>query len=705
MVQRQILHILKALVSEPQHDLEMKAVGIDSTAKIESFQFLNLIFRECEILDEHEWNSKNIAHMLFHVIDTYLEHFEQGHLSHYLIKSRNILEKFRDISVEEKETLRYTLYRIRKNPLGQILQQKRYLRLKSETHKQVFAPFFEEVKTQGRVTQKLYVKTLVALVKAHLLDKSYSSAYIYAMDALQFYQRMTDNDMSDQEYMDLIFTIALSCHRLGQPEKVLEFLEKLHTVMTGQSKESLTNTFGVRNFAELLVLFVRTLLVFAKRESQFAEANTVVQHAMELYTDALKLDPSNVFIQIDQMNIQMQFADTQKAENYVLSVMSKFTESGYIVSQYTDSNEPSDLQDAAMDDVEIIYERNALVKDEINELSYLQDSEMNDVEVVYDREGFVNDELNTDVDAIDTSQFDYLFGDSESEFDQEPPEVYITTVGRDEDILKEEPETITVDREEYLSYKVAGDLDETHLQNEGSPIDENLWITGWPFMRDFYQMKAFEEINMKHEVEIIKTRLEKRMLEKRQEGVNVDFPMLESLYELYESMLVKKADYDSDALLVDVISDNHNHVIYSTADILLLDDSIVNLFTLFDSTVIRIPDKILALHLYMQFCKRQGKTDEAKAALQEMEDNVQSLGHAFDFAIRKSLLSAHYKWLGDEDLSNEYHARAKESVLNSKDNVDPPSVKHQIVMWINDVFSTVALNEPYNKYLDDIFEV
>ena len=674
LVQRQILHILKALVSEQQHDLEMKAIGIDLTAKIESFQFLNLIFRECEILDEHEWDSKNIAQMLFHVIDTYLEHFEQGHLSHYLIKTRNILEKFRDISAEERETLLYTLYRIRKNPLGQILQQKRYLRLKSETHKQVFAPFVEEVKTKG-VSQKLYVNTLVALVKAHLLENSYSSGNIYAMDALQFYQRMTDHDMSDQEYMDLVFTIAISCHRLGQPEKVLEFLEKLHIVMSGRSKESVSNTFGVRNHAELLVLFARTLLVFAKKETQFAETNTAVQHAMDLYTDALKLDPYNVLIQIDQMNMQMHFGDTLATENLVLSVMSRFTESGNVASQYTDSNQPSDLQD----------------------------TELNDVEVIYDREGFVNDELNKNVYATDTSQFDYLFGYSRSVFDEEPPGVYVPTVDRDNDINEEEPEIVTVDREENLPYKVAGDSDETHLHNENSPTDENLWKIGGPFMRDFYQMKAFKEINMKHEVEIIKNRIEKRMLEKRQEGINVYFPMLESLYELYESMLVKKADCDSDRLLVDVISDNHNHVIYSTADILLLDDSLVNLFPLFDSTVIRIPDKVLALHLYMQFCQRQGKTDEAKVALQEMEDNVQSLRHVFDFAIGKSILSAHYKSLGEEDLGNEYHASAKEIVLNSKDNVDPPSVKHQIVKWINDVFSTVALNEPYNKYLDNIF--
>ena len=694
LVPRQILHVLKALVSEPQHELN-QVFHIDVTAKIESFQFLNLMFRECELVDEKEWNPKKIAHMLFHVIDTYLKHFKQGHLSHYLIKSRNILEKFRDISPEERETLLYTLHRIRKNPLEQILQQKRYLRLKPDIRKLVFEPFVEEVKAKGSVSQKRYVNTLVAFVKAHLMEKSYSSAYIYAMDALQFYQRMCDNDMSDEEYMDLYFTIAISCHRLGRPDESLEFLEKLHIVMTGQSQEKLENTFGVRNYAELLVLFARTLLVYAIKDTANAKTNTAVQYAMGLYNDALKLDPTNMPIQIEQMNIEMQFGDTQTTENLVLSVMSQFSENVNLISQNAGNDEISDLHDIDMNDVEVIYDRIALVNEETHEFSDAEDSKINDAQFLNVREETgerLNDESSMDGNTVDTSQFDYLFGNSCGEFDQELPETYAPTVYNEEKVNGISPEISTAG--ENLVYNL----------DESPTADETLWMVGGEFMKDFYQMKAFEGIKMQLEVEIIRNRLEKRMAEKRQNGVNVNFAMLETLFEQYKSVL-KTETYGTDTLWTEVVSDSHSRVIYSKADTLLLDDSLVNLFTLFDSTVIKIPDEVLAFHMYIQFCKRQGKLYNAKIALQEMEHIVQSLIHAFDYAIGNSLLSSHYKWFGDANRGNELESKAKESVLTSKDTVDPPPVKHQIVRWINDVFSTVALNEPYNRYLDDIFEV
>ena len=419
LVKRQLLHVLKALVAEPQNDLEMKAIDIDLTEKIESFQFLNLMFRESEILDEHEWNSKNFAHMLFYLIDRYLEHFEQGHLSHYIIKTRNIFEKFKSFSVEDKDALLYTLHRIKMKPLEQILQQERYIRLKPRSHKQVFAPFVEEVKRKGTVSQKLYVNTLVSLVRANLFEKSYSSAYIYGMDALRFYQSMSDDTMSDQEYMDLFFTTALSCHRVGRSERVLEFLEKLHVVMTGQSEELLAETFGARNYAELLVLFARTLIVNAHKGSQYIVKDKVVQHALKLYNDALKLDPSNVQIMIDLVNIQMQFGDKQQVENLISEILYKFPEFETVISQSTDNNGQSELKNTAL----------------------------NDAEVIYDREAFANDQTNIDVEANDTSQFDYLFCRCESKFEQEPPEFNVQTVDNDErGILSDESVTEVVDQ-------------------------------------------------------------------------------------------------------------------------------------------------------------------------------------------------------------------------------------------------------------------
>ena len=224
-------------------------------------------------------------------------------------------------------------------------------------------------------------------------------------------------------------------------------------------------------------------------------------------------------------------------------------------------------------------------------------------------------------------------------------------------------------------------------------------------MRDYYQMKAFEEINMKHKVEIIRNRLEIKMQGERQKGIKVSFAMLESLYKLYESSFRWKTDLDTDTMSTEIISDYDMHVIYSTADTLLLDDRLVSLFALFDSTVIRVPVKVLFLHLFIQFSKLQGNFDQAQGVLQQMKYTVKTLHHAFDFAIGEFLLASHIQWFGNADLANEFHSNAKETILKSKDTVDPPSIKHRIFNWIHQVLSTIAVNEPYNKYLDDIFAV
>ena len=142
-VQREIIHVRKALISEPQNNLEFRWADIELTEKIESFQFLNLLFRESEIIDQDNWASQNIVHMLFHLIYKYVQHLEGGFLSHYFIKTRNILENYKALSDEEKDAVLYTLKQIRINPLEQILQQEHYISIAPESHKVVFSPFVE----------------------------------------------------------------------------------------------------------------------------------------------------------------------------------------------------------------------------------------------------------------------------------------------------------------------------------------------------------------------------------------------------------------------------------------------------------------------------------------------------------------------------------------------------------------------------------
>ena len=142
------------------------------------------------------------------LIDDYLKCFDNRFLSHYFIKSRNVLAKFRSYTKEEIDGVLYISMRICHDPLGQILQQQRFLCLSPKTHQVVYLPFVDEIKRSGLVSHKLFVSTLVWHSKAHVLESFYNSAYVSAIEALKFYNRIAKDTLSDEEYMDLMFTIA-----------------------------------------------------------------------------------------------------------------------------------------------------------------------------------------------------------------------------------------------------------------------------------------------------------------------------------------------------------------------------------------------------------------------------------------------------------------------------------------------------------------
>lgn len=750
-VQRQTMHILKALVSEPQNDLEFKPIGIDLTASVESFQFLNLMFRESEIINQKNWIPANIAHMLLHLIDRYLQYFQDGFLSHFFIKSRNILSKYKSLSDEDKDALLYSLYRIRKNPLEQILQQKRYIRLSAESHRLVFSPFVESVKSEGNISPNLYVDTLVSLSKAHIFERSYTSAQIYGMDALMFYRKTDDYTFSDEEYMDLFFTAALSCHRMGMQSKVLEYLEKLHIVMVAKSEELLTDFFGTRNYAELLVLFARTLIVNSYKGIEYSPLDEGFHHANRFYQDAQRIDASSMQISIDMLNTLLNVGDQSQAESLFTEIIKTFPDLEDLLPLRSDNRDGSVVEENVGSEFEVIYDRKSYSQDEVDLLPNLPSSSDNcdrsavgndggnEFEVIYDRKSDFQDEVDFSNDPTDTSKYDALFGDTGSE---------VSIENTDFDIQVEEKTNNKEGKEEVdVEWTTSGDerqseaeLQDTCIENQSSEqrkdeldhksalkeeqnvnddisynkylgteeeefTEEDLWKIDSHIMRDYYQMKAFQEIKMEDKVEMIRKRLEMKLNDERKKGILASFKMLESLYNIYESLFRQQPVIQRDTFDLDIVSDDDEHIIYSVSDKLLLDDMIDNLFSLVKSTVIRIPIKVFFLHVYIQFNKQQGKIKQAKETLEHMENVVNSLDHVTDYAFGKFILASHLDWFGQTELANEMFAVAKENVVTSKDTVEPTSVKYKVQQWINEVFSTVAVNEPNNRYLDSIFAV
>ena len=126
--------------------------------------------------------------------------------------------------------------------------------------------------------------------------------------------------------------------------------------------------------------------------------------------------------------------------------------------------------------------------------------------------------------------------------------------------------------------------------------EADLWKISRTLLKDYYQMKAFQEIKMEDKVKMIRNRLEIKVNNERRKGILVSFEMLESLYELYESQFRsrfrKQLDFESDTFFIDIVSNDDVRIIYITADKLLLDD-MINTLHLPIQRVIRIPIKTL----------------------------------------------------------------------------------------------------------------
>ena len=613
----------------------------------------------------------------------------------------------------------YTLKRIRINPLEQILQQERYISLAPESHKVVFSPFVEEVKSIGYVSPYLYVNTLVRLTKAHLFEKSYVSAYNYGMDALQFYESISDDTFSDEEYMDLFFTVALSCHRVGMSEKVLEYLERMHILMVTKLESTLINLFGRRTYAELLVIFARTLITNVHEGTGYTVRSELLKHAKQLYRDARRIDTSNMHIMIDMLNMLVKFEDKLQVEELLIEMLEDFSDLEDVIPNYSNNQDQSDTSDDLLSEPEVLYDRKTYINDEL----YLAEeiSERNEFDILFDvsvdqmsSENTISDiqaemqtadeELRMEEENIDEDKHrDALVDETQTEsaaaYQDIAIENHVSEHTTDQTNLHMTLNGFEViyDREEYLRTEIEG------------YTEADLWKINRTLLKDYYQMKAFQEIKMEDKVNMIRNRLEIKMNNERRQGILVSFEMLESLYKLYESQFRSRfrqqLDFEPDTFFIDIVSNDDVRIIYSTADKLLLDDMVNSLFTLVDSTVIRIPIKIFFLHLIVRYNKLQGNINQAKEALQQMEYMVESSGHAVYSAVGQHLLASHLKSFGQTELANELFASAREKILNSKDTFDPPSVKYQVIKWIHEVFTTVLVNEPYNRYLDDIFSV
>ena len=92
-------------------------------------------------------------------------------------------------------------------------------------------------------------------------------------------------------------------------KKVLEYLESMHILMVTKLESTLINLFGTRTYADLLVIFARTLIVNVHERTGYTAWSQLPKHAKQPYRDAHRIDASNIQIIIDMLNTLVKFGD------------------------------------------------------------------------------------------------------------------------------------------------------------------------------------------------------------------------------------------------------------------------------------------------------------------------------------------------------------------------------------------------------------
>ena len=675
-VQREIMHILKALISEPQYNQEIREKGINLTTEFESYQFLNLMYLKIEQINLKKWMPEYIATMLFQLIDDYLKCFDNRFLSHYFIKSRNILEKFRSYTEEELDDVLYTLMRIRHDPLGQILQQQRFLRLSPKTHQVVYLPFVDEIKRSGLVSHKLFVSTLIRLSKAHVLEGFYNSAYVYAMEALEFYNRIAEDTLSDEEYMDLMFTIAYSCHRYGLYDQTLEYLEKLHHVMQGKTVHFVSEVFGKRTHAYILALYARTLVIYLKEGTQFVDKDEVTKKARDFYQEARSIDSSNTPMLLDMLNSFMHIGTTEEVDELGIAIAGCMFEN--LFKNYNHEGIQTDI-DSPLTGID------SNTHDSYNKFSLIKEASRKNQFII--KEGIFEEEISRAIDDSlpkEMGASDNM--DSSSSYQNDEVLSKQNNAGKEEEANVE----VLYDRKQYLEKE----RDEADLDD----IDMEL-------LRDYYRMKAFQSLGLEEKGKHICSRLKNKIKDMQNKGISISYHMLQVAYDRYENKYHSQNYPNAKLFFDDMLSVHDQHVIYSTADKTILDQHLKGVFDLIESTVIFVPIDVAFLHLKIQYYKSTDDVKQVEKDLSQMEKIVNHLVPWTDTLIGQYLMACHLDWLGKPEKAQETITIAKDRYSTVKELLDPPNLKDKVTDWIDSMFTVVAAHEPYNKYLDDIFAV
>jgi len=289
-VQRELVHIFKALISEP------------------SYQILNIMYKESEVISQEKWISKNIASFMFHMLDIYIECIKSKFLPHYFIPDRNVLEKYQDELTENHnsrlvptqdhiDSVLLPLYELRTDPLEMLLKRTKFLSLPENLYRLVFQSFVNEIKIPGVRDGLVYVDTLVLLSKAHFYQGDVTRAYTHVQDAMVFHSKL-HNPGNWKSLIELYMTNAVCSHYHGNLLSALRSLEELETLLA-LDDDSFNKAFD-RHRGKYFMLYGR-ITAYESVLSKIKGTGNVEKAAM-FYSQAVDPKNNDTGIILDRIN-------------------------------------------------------------------------------------------------------------------------------------------------------------------------------------------------------------------------------------------------------------------------------------------------------------------------------------------------------------------------------------------------------------------
>ena len=270
-IQREIAHTLKAVLCEEQYQYGRASIN----AKLDSYFILNLLFAESEIIAPEAWQEKNIAGIIFRLLDKLASSIKTRNLPHYFVEDNNLLYRLlmEQVKIGKGEFKRgdkeldemmdsdeyadfalYTVLRLRHDPLAQLLQQASYHRLPGALHDAVFGPFVKEAKTSPQFQPTIYAATLIKLAKAHLYMDNFKEAHIYIQNAEIFYASLVKKDGKSNIKSDLEVTKAVCSYMAGEYNTALQLFEDIY-----QNNDGMHSNILKENEIAIMVLLARAL--------------------------------------------------------------------------------------------------------------------------------------------------------------------------------------------------------------------------------------------------------------------------------------------------------------------------------------------------------------------------------------------------------------------------------------------------------------